>query len=134
MSRVPSVVARTALLLTLLALAAPAAAVAQQSPFQPLPPAAPDTSTQVQAPPPTTTSSDTSTGGLGTMGDILIYGTGAALLAAMAWLILRDTRRRAPVEEREAQPKGTRSPQRHARARAKAKAGRAQRRRNRANR
>jgi hypothetical protein len=133
MARLPCVVARLTVLLALLALAAPGTAVAQQNPFAPLPQPAPDTSTQAQAPPPTTTSS-TDSGGLGTMGDVLLYGSGALLLFGMGWLIVRDARRRAPVEERAPQPKGTHSPKRHARARAKAKAGRAQRRRNRAKR
>ena len=124
---------RLVLVLAVLALAAPAPALAQSSPFAPLPPSAPDSSTQAP-PPPAATTSATDSGGLGTMGDILVYGAGALLLLGMGWLIVRDARRRAPVEERVPQPKGTHSPQRHARARAKAKAARAQRKRNRARR
>ena len=91
-----------------------------------------DTSTiQVQT---TSNTSQDDNGGLGTMGDVAIYGAGALLLFGMGWLIVRDARRRAPIEERVPQPTGTHSPQRHARARAKAKAARAQRKRNRARR
>src|SRR4051812_9910256 len=123
---------RIALVLTLAALAAPASAGAQQ-PFAPLPPAAPDTSTaQVQTQSnPTTTTNDS---GLGTLSQVALYGAGALLLFGIGWMVVRDARHRAPVEERVSQPKGTHSPQRHARARARAKAAKAQRRRNRAKR
>jgi len=63
-----------------------------------------------------------------------IVGVGALLLVGIAWLIVRDARVRAPVAEVERGPKGTASPQRHARARAKAKAAKAQRKPNRARR
>ncbi|HEY3021731.1 MAG TPA: hypothetical protein VGJ32_16150, partial [Solirubrobacteraceae bacterium] len=107
-------------------------ALAQDNPFAPLPQAPPDTSTiPIQT---TANTAQDDGGGLGTLGDILIYGTGAIVLFGMGWLIVRDARRRAPVEERVSQPTGTHSPQRHARARAKAKAARAQRKRNRAKR
>ena len=72
--------------------------------------------------------------GLGTTGDILLYGTGLLLLIGIAWLVVRDARRRAPVEDTVSQPHGTHSPQRHARARKKAKAAKAQRKRNRSRR
>src|SRR3954471_12394110 len=110
-----AVVARVTVVIALLALTAPARALAQSSPFAPLPQPAPDTSTQAPAPSSTTTS-DNGTGGLGTARDILLYRAGAALLAGMAWLIIRAARRRAPVEERASQPRGTHSPKRHARA------------------
>src|SRR3954466_884139 len=114
---------RRALVIIVLALAAaPAgAARAQSNPLAPLPQAPQDTTTVVQAPANTNTSTDDS--GLGTAGDILLYGTGLLLLVGIAWLVVRDARRRAPVDEHPvSQPRGTHSPQRHARARAKAKA------------
>src|SRR3954462_2213419 len=124
---------RLALLLTLLTLAVPAGALAQSSPIAPLPQPAPSEQPTVQTVP--STSSSTGDDGLGTLGQVLIYGSGALLLVGIAWLVVRDARRRAPVEEeRVSQPRGTHSPQRHARARAKAKAARAQRKRNRAKR
>jgi len=123
---------RVALAFAVLALAAPPPALAQSSPFAPLPQAPPDTTTiQVQT---TANTTQSDSGGLGTLGDVVIYGAGAVLLFGMGWLIVRDARRRAPIEERVPQPTGTHSPQRHARARAKAKAARAQRKRNRARR
>jgi hypothetical protein len=127
---------RRALVLAVLALAAPPVAARAQdnNALSPIPQPAPDTSTvQVQTTP--NTSSSTSDGsGLGTFGDVLLYGSGALLLAGIAVLVVRDARRRAPVEELPSQPRGTHSPQRHARARAKAKAARAQRKRNRSRR
>jgi hypothetical protein len=125
---------RRALVISVLALAAlPAAAVAQQNPLAPLPQAPPDTST-VQVQTTSNTSSTTDDSGLGTTGDLLLYGAGALLLGGIAWLVVRDARRRAPVEELPSQPRGTHSPQRHARARAKAKAAKQQRKRNRSRR
>ena len=132
MASLPAMLVRVASALAVLALAMPPSASAQSSPFAPLPQAPPDTSTiQVQT---TSNTSQDDNGGLGTMGDVAIYGAGALLLFGMGWLIVRDARRRAPIEERAPQPTGTHSPQRHARARAKAKAARAQRKRNRARR
>jgi hypothetical protein len=127
-------VARLALALTVLALVAPAGALAQGSPLAPLPQPLPDTSTAQVQTTSNTPGSTTADSGLGTTGEILLYGTGALLLFGIALLVVRDARRRAPVEEQPAQPRGTASPQRHARARAKAKAAKAQRRRNRARR
>jgi hypothetical protein len=125
---------RRALIRAVIALAvAPAtAAHAQSSPLAPLPQAPQDTTTVVQAPPNNTTSTDDS--GLGTAGDVLLYGSGLILLIGIAWLVVRDARRRAPVEETVSQPRGTHSPQRHAHARAKAKAAKQQRKRNRSRR
>ena len=128
--------ARLAIVLVALSLAAPAAALAQSSPFTPLPPA---------QQPPQTTPAQTSTvnnantqddgGGLSGLGKSAIIALGGVLLVGVAWLILRDARTVAPtVETTERGPKGTISPQRHARARAKAKAARQQRKRNRARR
>ena len=127
---------RRAILLAVLALAAaPAGALGQANPSDPLQqPVPPDTSTvQVQTNA-NTSSSSTGDSGLGTTGDILLYGAGALLLGGIAWLVVRDARRRAPVEEVASQPRGTHSPQRHARARAKAKAAKRQRKRNRSRR
>ncbi len=125
--------ARIALVLTTAALAAPAAATAQ-TPFAPLPQPAPDTST-VQVPTQSnTTTNPSNDSGLGTLSEFALYGAGALLLFGIGWLVVRDARSRAPIEERASQPTGTHSPQRHARARAKAKAAKAQRRRNRAKR
>jgi hypothetical protein len=125
---------RRALVLAVLALATAPAGVAhaQGNPIAPLPQAAPDTTTVVQTPSNNTSSTDDS--GLGTAGDILLYGTGLLLLLGIAWLVVRDARRRAPIEETVSQPRGTHSPQRHAHARAKAKAAKQQRKRNRSRR
>src|SRR3954469_1617898 len=127
---------RVATLLTVLALVAPAAALAQQpSPFQGLPPAATE-----QGPPPAQTgdsinnSTANDDSGLSGAAKAAIVAVGALLLFGIGWLIVRDARVRAPVAEVERGPKGTTSPQRHARARAKAKAARQQRKRNRARR
>jgi hypothetical protein len=125
-------VARFSLLLAILALAAPPAALAQSNPFAPIPQAPPDTTPTVQQP--TSNQNAADSGGLSTAGEISLYGAGALLLFGMGWLIVRDARRRAPIEEHVPQPTGTHSPKRHARARAKAKAARAQRKRNRARR
>src|SRR4051794_25643897 len=128
--------ARVALLFTVFALVAPAAALAQQpSPFQGLPPAATD-----PGPPPAQTvdslnnSTTNDDSGLSGAAKAAIVALGALLLAGIAWMIVRDARARAPVAEIERGPKGTSSPQRHARARAKAKAAKQQRKRNRARR
>jgi len=123
--------ARLSVLLALLTLAVPPAALAQSNPFAPIPQAPPDTTPTVQQPTSNTTSDN---GSLSTVGEIALYGAGALLLFGMGWLIVRDARRRAPIEERVSQPTGTHSPRRHARARQKAKAARAQRKRNRAKR
>jgi len=124
--------ARLAVLLGVLALAAPSVALGQGNPFAP-PPAAPEPTTTEQAPAPTSSTEDDG-GTLGTAGEIAIYGMGGLLLFGIGWLVVRDARRRAPVEERVSQPRGTHSPKRHARARAQAKAARQQRKRNRAKR
>lgn len=126
--------ARLAIVLVALSLAAPAAALAQSNPFNTLPPAQQTTTTT-----PTVTvnnaNSGDSGGGLSGLGKAAIIGFGALLLGGVAWLILRDAKTAAPIEEAtERGPKGTISPQRHARARAKAKAARQQRKRNRARR
>ncbi|MGI8558470.1 MAG: hypothetical protein ACR2ND_09205 [Solirubrobacteraceae bacterium] len=69
--------------------ASPAAA---QSPFQPLPPPAlpPDTTTAVQ------TSTSQTGGGLSTPAQVLVFVGAGAVLALIAWVILRDARAHAP--------------------------------------
>jgi hypothetical protein len=81
------------LLFCLLVLAVPAAAVAQQSPFAPLPPA------QTSAPEPATTPSSTSSDGGGLKGwqEILIFVAGGVLLLGIAWAIVSDARQAAPT-------------------------------------
>jgi hypothetical protein len=122
--------ARVALVLTVLSLATPAAALAQ---FEPLPPAQPQTVEEAPAQP-RVPDEDEGISDLATAGIVL---AGLGLLLGIGWLIVRDARSRAPVEDKlpgTSQPRGTVSPQRHARARAKAKAARQQRKRNRAKR
>ena len=126
--------ARLAIVLVALSLAVPAAALAQSNPFNSLPPAQQPTATT-----PTVTVNNANTqdsgGSISGVGKLAIIGVGALLLGGVAYLILRDARTAAPIEEAaERGPKGTISPQRHARARAKAKAAKRQRKRNRARR
>ena len=127
--------ARLAILLAALSLAAPATALAQSSPFQSLPPAAPETTTTNSVTVDKLNNSQAAgDSGMSGLAKAAIVAFGALLLAGIAWLIVRDARARAPIPEVERGPKGTVSPQRHARARAKAKAAKAQRKRNRARR
>ena len=89
--------ARVSVVLCLLALLAPAAALAQdQSPFAPLPPA--QTLPQDQ---PVQTSSNTTDGNGGLRGwqQALIFAAGGVLLLGIGWAIIGDARNRAPVEE-----------------------------------
>jgi hypothetical protein len=85
---------RFTLLICLLALAAPVAAHAQDSPFAPLPPA----QTQ-QAPDPVTTTSTTTSddGGLESWQTLLIVLAGGILLLGIAWAIVSDARNVAPA-------------------------------------
>jgi hypothetical protein len=86
-----------ALAIVLLSVTAPAAALAQSSPFQPIPQAAPE-----QAPTPTVvSSSDDGSQDLGTTGEILLFGGGVLALTAIIYFIWRDARRRAPLAENE---------------------------------
>jgi hypothetical protein len=93
---------RFTLLICLLALAAPVAASAQDSPFAPLPPA------QTQTPAPVTTqpgTTPTDNGGLESWQTLLIVLGGGILLLGIAWAIVSDARSVAPTientEERE---------------------------------
>lgn len=75
-------------------------------------------------------------GGLSTLQMVLIFGSAMAVLALIAWVILRDAHRAAPVEERSAlaaQPKlSARERERQQRQRReRTKAARQQRKRNR---
>jgi hypothetical protein len=100
----------------------------QSSPFAPLPQAAPATPT-VTTQAPVTTSTDS---GLSTGAQVLLFGGGAVLLGAIAWLIVRDARSAAPVEDRAHAPRsGSAQRQDRAQARRRAKAARQQRKRNR---
>jgi hypothetical protein len=125
----------TLLLCLLAALAVPAGAFAQSSPFAPLPPAqtaAPDT-----GPVQTTSSSDTGGSGLKSWQEILIFGAGGVLLLGIAWAIVSDAREAAPTgDETEGQSESrarreAEHRQRKARARAAGKRSRAARKRNR---
>jgi hypothetical protein len=90
---------RFALLICLsIALAVPAAGIAQAqdaSPFAPLPQA----TTTPQQTATTTTTSDDSGGGLAGWQQILIFLGGGVLIAGIGWAILTDARNRAPVED-----------------------------------
>ena len=88
-------IARLALLLCLLTLVAPPAAVAQDSPFAPLPPA----QTQAQAPAQPANTSDNGNGGLKGWQETLIFIAGGVLLLGIGLAIVKDARGRAPVEE-----------------------------------
>ncbi len=133
MSRRSSRLAWIALIAVACVLAAPAGAVAQNSPFQGLPPAtpaAPETTTTQ-----TTQASDDS--GLDTWQGALIVAGGLALLTGIGVAIAKDARRRAPVgdptadaaqHDADAHKRARQSKQRQ---RQKAKAARAARRRNR---
>jgi hypothetical protein len=121
-----------AVLASLALLAAPSAALAQGSPFSPLPQGQTTPTEVVVAP----TANDD--GGLATWQEVLIFGAGLILLLGIGWAIASDARRRAPVKDSElahpglgGAPKRNRSLKQKERARAKAKAGRRQRKANR---
>jgi len=120
---------RTApLVLALLALAAPAPAVAQQAPTL----GAPEPSET--APRVTTSGTDD---GLEAWQEVLIFGAGVVLLLGIAWAIIGDARQRAPDERRGHMPemadgpRGTHARRSKAKARAKGREARRQRRKNR---
>ena len=120
---------RIALLTVVVALAAPPVALAQSA-FGPLPQAT------TAAPPTTATSTSTSTsGGLKTWQEILLFLGGVGLIAGIAWAILSDARKAAPMTEAEyaghSAGAGARKAQSKAKARKRAKAAKAARRQNR---
>lgn len=83
------------LLALVLTLALPALASAQSSPFTPLP-----TAPQQQAPAPVTTppssTASSDNGGLSGGAKLGLLLAGAALIAGISWVIVRDARRSAP--------------------------------------
>jgi hypothetical protein len=100
-------------------------------------PNAPAPLTQNPPPPPApANTSATDDGGLSTLQLVLIFGSAMLVLAAIAWVILRDAHRAAPVPERSHGPAeqklSARERERQQRQRRdKAKAARRQRKRNR---
>lgn len=120
----------------LLALAAPAGALAQSPLTSPLPPA-PQQPTPTVAPAPSNSTSSSNSSGLNGTQEALIIAAGIVLLLGIGWAIVRDARSRAPVAEHEhigGESTPRRSSQQQARERARAKAARQQRKRNRARR
>ena len=128
-------IARLALLLTVVALVAPAAAVAQDNPFGPVPQAPPQ-QTQTVDPNADPTADDKQ--GLSRRQEILIGLAGFALLFGIGYAIVRDARSVAPADRHDPletgeRVKATRAPkqQRVARGRAQAKRARQSRKKNR---
>ena len=107
-----------------LALCAPA--VAQLGPLPPAAPPAP-----APAPAPATTKDE----GLSTLQQLLIFGAAAALIGAIAWVIVRDAKRSAPVQQRsrsaDSKPSAREREREQRQRRDKAKAAKQQRKRNR---
>jgi hypothetical protein len=124
---------RVTLLLCLLALVAPAAALAQSdNPFGPLnlPPA--NTTPDVV----TTSSTSSDGGGLKSWQEVLIILAGGVLILGIGWAIVADARQNAPVEETEGRSAAkarqeAEHKRRKAQARAAGKRQRAARKRNR---
>jgi hypothetical protein len=115
-------------------LAPPAAALAQQSPFSPLPPAQQPTQTTTTTNTPTSNNGDS--GGLASWQEILIFLGGVVLIIGIGYAIVTDARKNAPVKDSEIGhigeptkplPKARTKPVR----RAKSRAARASRKRNR---
>lgn len=86
-----------AVLLTALTLALPATAMAQDSPFAPLPTPAPQTNTDVTVPAGTLPEQNDS---FGTTGYVLITLFALAVIGGIAYVILRDAREHAPGDDR----------------------------------
>ena len=129
--------ARLTALAVLLALLAPAGALAQDNPFGPIPQAPPQ-----QTAPPEDENADNpfeEDEGLSDRQQLLIVLAGGIFVVGIAWFILRDARRTAPVVERRSAEeggtasKGTRPPkkQRVSQQRARAKQARRARKKNR---
>ena len=92
---------RLAAVLTVLALAVPAGALAQENPFGPLPPPAPEPTPQPVNP------ADTVDDG-GDVSREMLFGVGGALLVvflAIGWFITRDARRTLPEDRRRDEPR-----------------------------
>jgi hypothetical protein len=127
-------VRRLAIVLAALVLSLTAAPVAGAQ----LGPSAPAPLTQNPPPPPAPANTNaTDDGGLSTLQLVLIFGSAMAVLAAIAWVILRDAHRAAPVpvrsQDKAGQKLSARERERQQRQRRdKAKAARRQRKRNRA--
>jgi hypothetical protein len=126
---------RLAPLAAIAGLAAAPASAAAQSPFQSLPPApAPQVSTQAPAPVSTTPASPSSSSSdISAPAEIAIVGGAFVLLCGIAYVIMRDARRVAPVKQSELATGGA-APGRSdrlRRQRARAKQARKQRKRNR---
>ena len=125
---------RVSLLLCLLALAVPSAAVAQSdNPFGPL--QLPPVDTTPQSEPQTTTSSSDE-GGLKSWQEVLIILAGGILIVGIGWAIVADARHNAPVTESEGQTEAAKRREldhkrRKTQARAAGKRQRAARKRNR---
>ncbi len=126
--------ARLALLLTLIVVLLPtSAAFGQASPFEGLPAPTPETPTQAT----TQIDSNTDDDGISSFQAILIAGAAIVLLTGVIVVIMRDAKRRAPIEagDSEAAHKPAdahkRSQAAKRKQRQKDKAARAQRRRNR---
>ena len=118
-------------LITLLLSLAPAPVAAAQ-----VGPTAPSPLTQNEPPPAPTNPDASDDGGLSTLQLVLIFGSAMGILAVIAWVILRDAHRAAPVQERHHTPAekklSARERERRQRQRRdKAKAARQQRKRNR---
>jgi hypothetical protein len=119
------------LVAVLLGLAPCSIAVAQIGPSVPSPLTQPP-----PPPPPTVNPNANDSGGLSTRQLVLIFGSAMAVLAGIAWIILRDAHRAAPVAEHPKTPAGKKLSA-HERERLerkrkeKAKAARQQRKRNR---
>ncbi len=117
----------------LMAVAPPSVASAQLGPEVPSP------LTQDSSPPPAPVNNDADDdGGISTLQLVLIFGSAMAVLGGIAWVILRDAHRAAPVDEHRAHPASgrqgmsARERERQQRQRRdKAKAARQQRKRNR---
>jgi hypothetical protein len=126
---------RLALLAGIAALAAAPASAAAQSPLQGLPPGpAPQIGAPAPTPAPTTPASPSSSNGdISARAEIAIVAGAFVLLCGIAYVIMRDARRAAPVKRRELATGGG-APARNERLRrqrARAKQARQQRKRNR---
>jgi len=131
--------ARLTIILLLLAFLAPAGALAQDNPFGPIPQAPPQQTAPPEDEDDNTNSAFDDDEGLSDRQQLLIVLAGGIFVLGIAWFILRDARRSAPVaehrgpEEGGTSSKGTRPPkkQRVSQQRARAKQARQARKRNR---